>query len=108
MAGRMRRYTHSREDHSIVYQKHFRRDEKGLLVGPAVEQLAAYEDSGLTPGQVTAMQKELNNTKSEREILLRRVKELEKDNAVLRSEREYFRSRAEFFQEMALCGKERT
>ena len=71
-----------------------------------MDQLAAYEDTGLTPTQVKMQQGELCCLYEERDRLLLRIEDLESEVMIARSEREYFRSRAEFFQEMALCMQE--
>lgn len=104
--ARMRRFTRWREDHRVITARTLSRDYKGDFIGKAVDQLAAYEDTGLTPTQVRVQQGELCCLYEERERLLLRIEDLEEEVMAARSEREYFRSRAEFFQEMALCKQE--
>ena len=99
--ARMKRYTRLRGDHRAIYSKELSRDEKGDFIGPAVDRLAAYEDTGMSPPEVIARMRELIYTAVERDKLLQRVKDLESDVAATKSEREYFRSRAEFFRELA-------
>lgn len=99
--ARMRRFTRWRDDHRVITAKTLSRDYKGDFIGKAVDQLAAYEDTGLTPTQVKTQQGELCCLYEERERLLLRIEDLEAEVMNARSEREYFRSRAEFFREMA-------
>lgn len=106
MGRRVKRYTRLRDNYHVICQKQLRRDPKGDFTGPAAEQLAAYEETGLTPAQVRMQQGELCCLLSERDFLHDRIKALETDIASTRSEREYFRSRAEFFCEMAICKQE--
>ena len=102
----MRRFTRCRDDHRVITAKTLSRDYKGDFIGKAVDQLAAYEDTGLTPTQVRMQQGELCCMHEERDRLLLRIEDLEAEVMIVKSEREYFRSRAEFFQEMALCKQE--
>lgn len=102
----MKRFTRWRKDHRVISSKNITRDEKGDYTGPAVYQLAAYEDTELTPTQVRMQKDELCCLYEERDRLLLRIEDLEAEVMVAKSEREYFRSRAEFFQEMALCKQE--
>lgn len=102
----MKRFTRRRDDHRVITAKTLSRDYKGDFIGKAVDQLAAYEDTGLTPTQVRIQQDELCDLFEERSRLLLRIEDLEAEVMIVKSEREYFRSRAEFFQEMALCKQE--
>ena len=77
------------------------RDYKGDFTGPAVAQLAAYEDTELTPAQVAALQKEALELQIEVDRMSVRMEDMETRLAAAKSEREYFRSRAEFFRELA-------
>ena len=104
--ARMRRFTRWRDDHRVITAKTLSRDYKGDFIGKAVDQLAAYEDTGLTPMQVKMQQGELCCLFEERDRLLLRIEDLEAELMLAKSEREYFRSRAKFFQEMALCKQE--
>lgn len=104
--ARMRRFTRWRDDHRVITAKTLSRDYKGDFIGKAVDQLAAYEDTGLTPTQVKTQQGELCCLFEERSRLLLRIEDLEAELMTAKSEREYFRSRAKFFQEMALCKQE--
>lgn len=101
MSRRVKRYTRIFEDCYVVSPNNLRRNRLDDFVGPAVEKLAEYEDTDLTPTQVAMMQKEVQLLRSRCDMLNCRVEELEADLASTRSEREYFRSRAEFFQEVA-------
>lgn len=104
--ARMKRFTRWRNDHRVITAKTLSRDYKGDFIGKAVDQLAAYEDTGLTPTQIQMQQGELCCLYEERARLLLRIEDLEAEVMIARSEREYFRSRVEFFQEMALCKQE--
>ena len=99
--ARMKRYTRWRGEDRVIAPKELSRGEKGEFAGPAAEQLAAYEDSGLTPAQVRLQAGELCRLQAENDELLGCVVELEGRIAAIKSEREYFRSRAEFFRELA-------
>lgn len=66
--ARMKRYTRLRGDHRAIYSKELSRDEKGDFIGPAVDRLAAYEDTGMSPPEVIARMRELIYTAGEREI----------------------------------------
>ena len=76
-------------------------DYKGDFTGPAVAQLAAYEDTDLTPAQVVALQKEALELQMEVDRMSVLMEDMETRLAAVKSEREYFRSRAEFFRELA-------
>lgn len=106
MPRRIKRYTRWRDDYRIICPKHMHRDCKGDFTGPAVAQLAAYEDTELTPTQVVALQKEVLALQMEVDRMSVRMEDMETRLARAKSEREYFRSRAEFFQVMALCKQE--
>lgn len=106
MPRRMKRFTRWRDDYRIICPKHMQRDYKGDFTGPAVAQLAAYEDTELTPAQVVALQKEALELLMEVGRMGVLMEDMETRLAATKSEREYFRSRAEFFQEMALCKQE--
>ena len=106
MGKRMKRFTRWRDDHRVTSPKNITRDEKGDYTGPAVYQLAAYEDTGLTPTQVLSLMGEREALLTEIGMLEIQVESLESRAVRTESEREYFRSRAEFFQEMALCKQE--
>jgi hypothetical protein len=99
--ARKKRFTRWRDDYRIICPKHMQRDYKGDFTGPAVAQLAAYEDTELTPAQVVALQKEALALQTELDMMTVQMEELELKLTNARSEREYFRSRAEFFREMA-------
>lgn len=101
MPRRMKRFTRWRDDYRIIFPKHMQRDYKGDFTGPAVAQLAAYEDTELTPAQVVALQKEAAELRTEVAFQDVQIEALELKLANTRSEREYFRSRAEFFREIA-------
>ena len=58
----MRRFTRCRDDHRVITAKTLSRDYKGDFIGKAVDQLAAYEDTGLTPTQVKMQQGELTES----------------------------------------------
>lgn len=97
----MKRFTRWRDDYRIICPKHMQRDYKGDFTGPVVEKLAAYEDTELTPSQVIVLQEETKALRTELALREARMEELEFMLASAKSEREYFRSRAEFFQEVA-------
>jgi len=99
--ARMKRYTRWRGEDRVIAPKELSRSFKGEFTGPAAEQLAAYEDSGLTPAQVRLQAGELCRLQVKHDELQARVEELEGHIAAVTSEREYFRSRAEFFRELA-------
>ena len=101
--ARMKRFTRGRKDHRVISTKYITREDNGDYSGPAVNQLAAYECTDLTPTQVLLLL-------GEKEALLMKIGTLEVQVETLQfrlerteSEREYFRSRAEFFQEMTQC-----
>ena len=96
----MKRFTYRRDDHRVICAKRLSRDYKGDFIGPPVDQLAAYEDTGLTPAQIRMQQGELVCLLQSQEDLHDRVKELESALADALSEREYFRSRADFLREL--------
>lgn len=106
MPRRMKRFTRWRDDYRIICPKHMQRDYKGDFTGPAVAQLAAYEDTELSPAQVVALQKEAAALQTEVDMITVLMEDMEKRLAAAKSEREYFRSRAEFFQVMALHKQE--
>ena len=104
--ARMKRLTRSRKDHRVITSPNITRDEKGDYVGPAVNQLAAYEETGLTPTQVLSLIGEREALLTEIGMLEVQVESLQYRVDRTESEREYFRSRAEFFQEMSLFKQE--
>lgn len=106
--ARMKRFTklQKREDYHVTNPKNIRRDYREDFTGPAVEQLAAYEDTGLTPTQVLSLLGERDFLLTEIGMLKIEAETLRSRLASTESEREYFRSRAEFFREMALCKQE--
>lgn len=101
MPRRMKRFTRWRDDYRIICPKHMQRDYKGDFTGPAVAQLAAYEDTELSPAQVVALQKEVLALQMEVDMMAVQMEDMETRLAAAKSDREYFRSRAEFFREMA-------
>lgn len=98
---RMKRLTRAVEDYHVVKPIHIHRDRFEDFTGPAVEKLAEYEATGLTPTEVQAKLEELTYIRTEREALYHDLKKQENEISALKSEREYFRSRAEFFREVA-------
>lgn len=99
--ARKKRFTRWRDDYRIICPKHMQRDYKGDFTGPAVAQLAAYEDTELTPAQVVALQKEVLELQMEVDMMTVQMEDMETRLAAAKSDREYFRSRAEFFRELA-------
>lgn len=106
MPKRVKRYTRLRKDRYFTCKNYIRQDNRDEYFGPAIDRLAEYEDTGLTPGQVNTLQKEAQRLRTEVDLLVSQVEDLEDNLSRTMSEREYFRSRAEFFREMAGRGKE--
>lgn len=104
MARRKKRYALVFEDYHVVHPNYIRRNHLGDFTGPAIEQLAAYEATELTPSQTALMQKEVQLLQTKVGSMEHQVETLEAELMIARSEREYFRSRAEFLQEVTLRG----
>lgn len=62
--------------------------------GRAVDRLAAYEDTGLTPEEIERLRTALSNTADQRDVAIDERREFEADNARLTTEMDALRERS--------------
>lgn len=104
MARKKLRYAKAFEDYHVVDPKYVHRDRFGHFTGPAIEKLAEYEATGMTPGQVSLIQKEVQALRNKCGLLESQVGTLEDELLLAKCDREYFRSRATFLREVMESG----